>query len=96
MSSQYRYFMVTYFTKPGGQIDESVSYSRRVKASDIASQNIIMDFVDKKIIKCVVEGKKLDTDWDRLVEYFRRVYPVLIAQLEEASKPASAVDVQNT
>lgn len=88
--------MVTYFTKPGGQIDEGVSYSRRVKASDISSQNIIMDFADKKIIKCVVDGKKLDTDWDRLVEYFRKVYPVLISQLEEASKPKLAVDSKNT
>lgn len=95
MSAQYRYFMVTYYKKPGGQIDEGVSYSRRIKNSDMASQNIILDFGDRKIIKCTVDGKRLDTDWDRLVGYYRRVYPVLIEQLETAN-PASSVEPKNT
>ena len=94
--TKYRYFMICYYTKPGGQIDEMCSYSKKIKSSDLASQNVILDFGDQKVIKCTVAGKKLDTDWDKLVDYYRRVYPVLIAQLEEANQKSPTVDIKNT
>jgi hypothetical protein len=78
-----RYLLIVYVRKPNGQIDEQVSISKRVRPSDIQSCNVILDFAKKKIDKCVVEGKVVDTDWDRMIEYYKRVYPTLIDQLEK-------------
>ena len=69
--------------KPNGQIDEQVSISKRVRPADIQTCNVIMDFAKKKVEKCVVEGKTVDTDWYKLNEYYKRIYPALIDQLEK-------------
>lgn len=78
-----RYFLVTFFRKPGGQIDEQVSVTKRVRNSDLSSSNIIMDFGKRKIEKCVVEGKRLEKHFDELRDYYYRIYPNLILQLEK-------------
>jgi hypothetical protein len=72
--------------KPGGQIDEQVAVSKRVKTSDIQTCNVILDYVKKKIEKCVIEGKPVDSDWDKMNEYYKRIYPSLIAQLEKEAE----------
>ena len=69
--------------KPNGQIDEQVSISKRLRPADIQTCNVIMDFAKKKVEKCVVEGKTVDTDWYKLNEYYKRIYPALIDQLEK-------------
>jgi hypothetical protein len=69
--------------KPGGQIDEQVSVSKRVKPADLQSCNVILDYANKKIEKCVIEGKVLNQDWDRMNEYYKKIYPSLIEQLEK-------------
>ena len=76
-----RYLLITYVRKANGQIDEQVSISKRARPSDIQSCNVILDFNKKKIDKCVVEGKVVDTDWNKIIEYYQRVYPTLIDQL---------------
>lgn len=78
-----RYFLVTFFRKPGGQIDEMVKVAKRARPSDYSTCNIIMDYGLRKIEKCVVEGKKLEKAFDELSEYYRKVYPSLIYQLEK-------------
>ena len=75
--------MIVFMRKPNGQIDEQVSISKRLRTSDIQTCNVIMDFAKKKVEKCVVEGKTVDTDWDRLSEYYKRIYPALIDQREK-------------
>jgi hypothetical protein len=69
--------------KPNGQIDEQVSISKRVRPADLKTCNVILDFNKKKIDKCVIEGKVVDTDWVKMIEYYKRVYPTLIDQLEK-------------
>lgn len=78
-----RYLLITYVRKPNGQIDEMVAVGKKVKNSDIQTCNVIMDFKDKKVEKCVVEGSKLDTNWEKLYTYYKNVYPALIDQLEK-------------
>ena len=78
-----RYLLIVFVRKPNGQIDEQVSISKRVRPSDIQTCNVILDFAKKKIDKCIVEGKVVDTDWDRMIEYYKRIYPTLIDQLEK-------------
>jgi hypothetical protein len=84
-----RYLLITFYRKPGGQIDEQVSIAKRVRNSDLSSSNIIVDYALKKIDKCVIEGKRPDMDFDKLNEYYKKIYPNLIAQLEKEA-PISA------
>ena len=78
--------------KPGGQIDEQVAVSKKVKPSDFQTCNVILDYAKKKVDKCVIEGKALDREWDNMHEYYVRIYPNLIAQLE---KEASITEKTN-
>lgn len=78
-----RYLMITFYRKPGGQIDEQVTVSKRIKPADIPTCNIILDYGLKKIEKCVVEGKKLDRTFDQLNDYYKKIYPYMIEQLEK-------------
>ena len=80
-----RYLLITFIRKPGGQIDELVSVSKRVKTADLNTCNIILDYAKKKVDKSVVEGKKVDMDFEKLNEYYKKVYPQLINQLEKES-----------
>ena len=81
-----RYLMITFLRKPGGQIDEQVQVAKRVRTSDNQMCNVILDFATKQVQKCVIEGKVVETDWERMVSYYKKVYPNLVEQLErEAS-----------
>jgi hypothetical protein len=78
-----KYLLIQFLRKPNGQIDEQVSISKRLRPADIQTCNVIMDFGKKKVEKCVVEGKTVDTDWNKLNEYYKRIYPALVDQLEK-------------
>ena len=78
-----RYLLITYMRKPGGQIDEQVSVSKKVKPTDQQMCNVILDYADKKVVKCVIEGKVVETDWERMHTYYQKIYPNLIEQLEK-------------
>ena len=86
-----RYLLIVFVRKPNGQIDEMVTISKRVRGSDIQTCNVILDFQSKKIDKCVIEGKVVDSDWDRMCDYYKRVYPTLIDQLEKANSDSTKV-----
>jgi hypothetical protein len=45
--------------------------------------NVILDYEKKKIDKCVIEGKVVDSDWIKMNDYYKRIYPTLIEQLEK-------------
>ena len=45
--------------------------------------NVILDFLDKKVVKCIIEGKVVDSDWDKMYSYYKNIYPSLIDQLEK-------------
>jgi hypothetical protein len=78
-----RYLLVTFFRKPGGQIDEQVSVSKRVRPSDEQMCNVILDYASKKVQKCVIEGKVVQTEWDKMNDYYKKIYPNLVDQLEK-------------
>ena len=77
-----RYLVVSFLRKRAGQIDEMVSVSKRVRTSDMNDANIILDFADKKVVKCLIEGKEHDTTFDKMRDYYDKIYPNLIQQLE--------------
>lgn len=78
-----RFLLISYLRKMNGQIDEMVNMSKRVRTSDMNNSNVILDFADKKVIKCVIEGKNHDTTFDLMRSYYNKVYPNLISQLEK-------------
>lgn len=78
-----RYFLVTYATKAGGQIDEVVSVTKQIRPRDNQMCNVIMDYKDKKVDKCVIEGKRVETTWENLDQYYRQLYPNIIERLEK-------------
>ena len=78
-----RYLLITFFRKPGGQIDEQVTVSKRLKTSDLQMCNVILDYGKKKLEKCIIEGKVVDSDFQRMSEYYRKIYPSLVDQLEK-------------
>ena len=81
-----RYLIISFLRRRGGQIDEMVSTAKRVRTSDMESANVILDFADNKVVKCLIEGKAHPTEFDKMRDYYNRVYPNLIQQLErEAS-----------
>jgi hypothetical protein len=81
-----RYLLITFMRKPGGQIDEQVAVGKKVKTSDLQTCNVIIDYADKKVLKCVIEGKVVDTDFERMDAYYKQVYPNLIGQLEKEAE----------
>lgn len=65
-----------------GQIDEMVNVSKRIRTSDLNNANVILDFAERKIDKCVIEGKNHDTTFEQMRDYYFKVYPQLVEQLE--------------
>jgi hypothetical protein len=75
--------LITFFRKPGGQIDEQVGFSKKVRPSDEQTCNVILDFKDRKVLKCVIEGKVTPTSFEKMHEYYKQIYPQLVEQLEK-------------
>lgn len=84
-----RYLLITFFRKPGGQIDEQVGVAKKVRMSDVQTCNVILDFQSRKVQKCVIEGKVVDTDFQKMLEYYKRIYPNLVEQLEKNNTEAT-------
>lgn len=87
-----RYLLITFIRKPGGQIDEQVVVSKRIKPADLQTCNVIMDFASKTVNKCVIEGKIVDTDWEKMQEYYKKIYPNLVEQLEKEATITSKAE----
>jgi hypothetical protein len=81
-----RYFLITFKKKAGGQIDEEASVVKNLRTSDIQTCNIILDFKENSVDRCMIDGKKMDTDWNTITEYYRKVYPTIIQNLEDLNK----------
>ena len=89
-----RYLLVTYLRQPGGQIDEQVGFTKKIKPRDLQTVNVIVDYKERSVVKCVIEGKVQDTDFDKLNDYYKEVYPSLIETMERVTKsePESSSD----
>lgn len=76
-----RYLLLTYYTKPNGQIDEAMAVSTRIKARDWQMVNVILDFKDLKVLKCSMHDTTVPKDWDRIVSYYYPFYTHIIERL---------------
>jgi hypothetical protein len=53
---------------------------------------VILDFADKKVEKCVIEGKVHETTFEQMRDYYKRIYPALIFQLEKEAPITAKAD----
>lgn len=76
-----RYFLITYYKKPNGQIDESTSVVKNLKPKDIQTCNVILDFKKQRVEKCSMDGVLVPRDWDKIVSYYYQHYTNIIERL---------------
>jgi hypothetical protein len=78
-----RYLLLTYYRKPNGQIDESMTVSNRIRDRDLSQANVILDFKNQIVLKCSMDGKTVPKNWDRIVSYYYQHYAATIERLFE-------------
>jgi CRISPR/Cas system-associated protein Csx1 len=78
-----RYLILTYYTKPSGQIDEVMTIAKRLKTRDWQTSNVILDFKDQRVLVCSVAGLTANKDWDTIVSYYYKYYSATVERLFE-------------
>lgn len=78
-----RYMLITYVKKANNQIDEQVQVTTSLKERDITTCNVILDFEKKVVEKASVNGTTISKDWNKIVDYYKQIYPDLISDLEK-------------
>ncbi len=76
-----RYLILTYYTKPNGQIDEVMAVAKNLKTRDHQTANVILDFKTLNVLKCSMGGVQVPKDFNRIVEYYMKHYEATITRL---------------
>ena len=76
-----RYLILTYYTKPSGQIDEVMAVAKNLKTRDHQTANVILDFRTLSVLKCSMGGVQVPRDFNRIVEYYMKHYEATITRL---------------
>jgi hypothetical protein len=76
-----RYLVLTYYTKPDGKIDESVTVVKRIKTRDLQTANVILDFKKLDVVKCSMGGVQVPRDFHKIVQYYMQYYENIIKRL---------------
>ena len=76
-----RYLLLTYYTKPTGQIDEVMAVSKNLKRRDLQTCNVILDFKTLSVVKCSIAGTVVPNDFDRIAGYYHTHYAATIERL---------------
>ena len=76
-----RYLTLTYYTKADGKIDEAMAVSKNIRARDLQTASVILDFKKLQVVKCSMNGVQVPRDWDRIVTYYHQHYASTIERL---------------
>lgn len=76
-----RYLILTYYYKANGQTDEAMAVSRNLKARDLQTANVILDFKKLEVVKASMGGVNVPRDFDRIVQYYMQHYENIITRL---------------
>jgi hypothetical protein len=76
-----RYLILTYYKKANGQTDEAMAVARNLKARDIQTANVILDFKKLQVVKASMGGVNVPRDFDRIVQYYIQHYENIITRL---------------
>ena len=76
-----RYLLLTYYTKPSGQIDEVMTVANKIKTRDWQTANVILDFKEQQVLAASVKGMVATRDWDTIVSYYYKHYAATIERM---------------
>jgi len=76
-----RYLILTYYKKANGQIDEAMAVAKNLKARDIQTASVIIDFKKLEVVKASMGGEQVPRDFDRIVKYYMQHYESIITRL---------------
>jgi hypothetical protein len=76
-----RYLLLTYYTKPNGQVDEAITVTTRIKTRDYQTVNVILDFKEQQVVKASMNSTTVPKNWDAVVSYYYQHYPAIIERL---------------
>jgi hypothetical protein len=86
-----RYFLVSYYQTPKGQMDEVVSVTRRLRTRDIQTCAVILDFHKQEVCQASLDGAVVPKDWQRIRDFYFQHYPEVINNLERLNGVAAPV-----
>jgi hypothetical protein len=76
-----RYLLLTYYHQANRKINEVMSLSNAVRPKDLQTANIILDFRDQVVLKCIIDGKSMPKEWDTIVSYYYEHYKAIMERL---------------
>jgi hypothetical protein len=76
-----RYLLITYVTRPQGNIDEVMTVAQRIKPRDLQTCNVVLDFKQLEVVKATMNGVTVPKNFDRVVEYYYQYYQSTIDRL---------------
>lgn len=94
-----RYFIISYYQRPNGQMDEVVSVTNSVKRKDRQTAAVILDFRTQTVLQCSMNGTTVPKDWNRIVSFYYQHYAATFDRLAKENgiefkqaEPESQVD----
>jgi hypothetical protein len=76
-----RYFLISYYQKPTGQMDEVVAVTGSLKTRDRQTAAVILDFKTQSVLQCSMNGTTVPKDWDRIVSFYYQHYAATFDRL---------------
>jgi hypothetical protein len=76
-----RYFLISYYQKPTGQMDEVVAVAGSLKIRDQQTAAVILDFKTQRVLQCSMNGTTVPKDWDRIVSFYYQHYAATFDRL---------------
>jgi hypothetical protein len=77
-----RYFLISYYQKPNGQMDEVVAVAGSLKRKDQQIASVILDFRDQSVLKCSMNGATVPKEWSKIRDFYYQYYQNYIDILE--------------
>lgn len=76
-----RYLIITYYRKANGQTDEVMAVAKNLKARDIQTATVILDFKKLEVTKASMGGLNVPKNFDNIVQYYMQHYENIITRL---------------
>ena len=76
-----RYFIISYYRRPNGQMDEVVAVTGSVKRKDRQTAAVILDFQTQTVLQCSMNGTTVPKDWNRIVSFYYQHYAATFDRL---------------
>lgn len=76
-----RYFIISYYQRPNGQMDEVVSVTNSLKRKDRQTAAVILDFGTQTVLQCSMNGTTVPKDWNRIVSFYYQHYAATFDRL---------------